>query len=421
MEIPEPLFMDKFYKSTVFNILAILVGLGICVAGGYRWGWQDGQTTPKTINITGVSNAVPQGTANGSDFSVFWQTWDLLGQNYLKYSDVTGEKRVQGAVRGLAGSMGDPYTTYFNPKESKDFQESVQGKGFGGIGIEIGSRKGQLMVIAPLKGTPADKAGLRAGDYILRINATSTENLSVDQVVTLIRGKEGTDVTLLIFRDGWDKTKEFKITRSTIEIPTLDLTMKDDGVAYIQLYSFNGNASRLFGQAALQAGRKGARGVVLDLRNNPGGYLDSAVDIAGWFMPRGKIVVSEAGRSNSRGDLRANGTAALDKLPVVVLINKGSASASEILAGALRDQRGAKLVGEQSFGKGTVQEVFDLKDGSSIKITIAHWVMPSGQILDSEGIKPDFNVPITDSDIEKNKDPQLDKAMSIIKGEIDNN
>ena len=410
--------MDNFFKSKFFSTLAILVSLVICVAAGYSWGWRESQATPHSVVITGVTNGVPQGVATSTDFSVFWQAWDLLSQNYLKYSDSTGEKRVQGAVRGLAGSMGDPYTTYFNPKESKDFQDSVQGKGFGGIGIEIGSRKGQLMVIAPLKGTPADKAGLRAGDYILRINATSTESLSVDQAVSLIRGKEGTDITLQMFRDGWDKPKDYKITRSTIEIPTLDLTMKDGGVAYIQLYSFNANASRLFYQAALQAIRQGAKGVVLDLRNNPGGYLDSAVDIGGWFIPRGKIVVSEAGRSDSRGDLRANGTAALDKLPVVVLINKGSASASEILAGALRDQRSAKLVGEQSFGKGTVQEVFDLKDGSSIKITIAHWVMPSGQILDSEGIKPDYDVPISDSDIQSNKDPQLEKAMEVIKGEM---
>lgn len=410
--------MGNSVKSKIFSALAVILGLIFCVSVGYKWGWQEGHATSRSVVVTGLSNTDPQGSGSGTDFSTFWETWDLLKKNYLKGSELTNEKMVQGAIRGLTRSTGDPYTTYFDLKESEKFEESVEGKGFGGIGIEIGMRKEQLTVIAPLKGTPADKAGLRAGDYILEVNSTSTEGLGIDQAVSLIRGPEGTQVKLTIFREGWDKTREFEITRDTINIPTLDLTMKDGGIAYIQVYNFYGRVTQAFHQAALQAIRQGAKGIVLDLRNNPGGYLDASVDIAGWFLPQGKIVVSEVGRSGSRGDLRANGTAALAKMPVVVLINQGSASASEILAGALRDQRKARLVGQQSFGKGTVQEVYDLADGSSVKITIAHWVMPSGQILDTEGLKPDIEVEFTEEDIENDRDPQLDKALEVIKQEI---
>lgn len=407
-------------RNVLITIVVSVLAAAIIFGSGLWWGIKFGSATTKNIQISDVSGMSSEGSAKDADFSTFWQAWQTIHDNYLKDSQVNSQARVYGAIRGLTSSMGDPYTVFFDPKESKDFQDSVSGKGFGGVGIELGMRKDQLMVIAPLKKTPADKAGIKSGDWILKINATSTQGLSIDEAVNMIRGPEGTEVKLMTYREGWDSPKEVKLTRATIDVPTIDLTMNNDGIAHVQLYSFNGNAANLFYNTAMSLIRQGAKGIVLDLRNNPGGYVDAATDIAGWFVPRGTLVVSEAGRSDSRGELRASGNDALGKLPIVVLMNGGSASASEILAGALRDQRQAKLIGEQSFGKGTVQEVYNLKDGSSIKITIAHWVMPSGRILDSEGLKPDYEIKLTEDDFKNGRDPQLDKALDILKGEISN-
>lgn len=249
------------------------------------------------------------------------------------------------------------------------------------------------------------------------INSSSTEGISVDEAVKWIRGPENTEVKLTILRDDWEKPREFKIVRATIEVPTLDYEVKD-GIVQVKLYSFNANADRVFYDAMINTIPQGAKGMVLDLRNNPGGYLEVAVQLAGWFLDRGTLVVSEVSRSNSKEDFKANGNAALAKFPVVVLINQGSASASEILAGALRDQRKIKLVGEQSFGKGTVQQVMPLKDNSSLKITVAHWVLPSGQILEGNGLKPDIEVKITEGDITNKRDPQLEKAIEALKQEM---
>ena len=305
-------------------------------------------------------------------------------------------------------------------KKNEKFQEDIQGN-FGGIGAEIGVKKNQLMVIAPLKDTPASRAGLKSGDKIFKINATSTEGMAVDEAVQLIRGPKKSEVILTIFRDGWDQTQDFKIIRDTILIPTLDYSMKDDNIAYFQLYSFNANAEQLFYQSVAKALlSEGARGMILDLRDNPGGYLDVAVNLAGWFVPRGTLVVKEESSAGVLQELKASGNAALVKFPVVVLINGGSASASEILAGALRDNRGIKLVGEKSFGKGTVQELIPLRDNSYLKLTIAHWVLPSGKILENGGLDPDIEVKRTDDDIKNERDPQLDKAMEVLKSEIQN-
>jgi carboxyl-terminal processing protease len=216
-------------------------------------------------------------------------------------------------------------------------------------------------------------------------------------------------------RDGWEKPKEVKIVRDTIVAPTLDFEMKEGNVAYIRLHSFNANANRLFYQAVLQGLSRGAKGMVLDMRNNPGGYLEVAVDLAGWFVPRGMIVVSEEGRAGVTQEFRAEGNAALEKFPVVVLVNGGSASASEILAGALRDLRDVKLVGEKTFGKGTVQQIVELRDGSSMKLTIAHWVLPSGKVLEGEGLEPDIEVVLSDEDLESENDVQLTKALEVLR------
>jgi carboxyl-terminal processing protease len=324
---------------------------------------------------------------------------------------------MQGAISGLVQSLGDPYTEYFSPADNQQFQQDITGD-FGGIGAELGmSTSSQLVVITSLKGTPAEAAGIKTGDWIMKIDATSTQGMSTDEAVNLIRGAEGTPVTLTIFRTGWSATKDFTMVRANIKVPTVDFEMKGD-IAHISLESFNQDAEPLFYQALQSAVNDNAKGIALDLRGDPGGYLEVAVDLAGYFLKPGTLIVKEVGRTVPEQDFKASGNGALADFPMVVLIDGGSASASEILAGALHDDRNIPLVGEKSFGKGTVQQLEDLSDGSSIKITVAHWVMPSGRILDHDGIVPDYVVPITDSDVTNKQDPQLDKAIQVLNAEI---
>lgn len=398
-------------RKKIITGVCVLVAVTALIGSGFAFGYTQGKKHPENIIVKGVANMTGDGVT--ADFSAFWQTWNIVNEQYLRNKDVKDSDKVYGAIQGLVASLGDPYSEFFTPVNGKKFQEDVRGD-FGGIGAEIGIRKDKLLVISPLKDSPAMKAGLRPLDYIVKIGATSTDNLTIDQAVNMIRGPRGSTVTLSIFRDSFEKTKDFVITRDIIMLPTVDLTMKGN-IADIQLYGFNANSDRLFYDAVKKAAAQGARGMVLDLRNDPGGYLDVAVDMAGWFLEKGKVVVSEAGRNGTTETFRADGNAALKDFPVVVLINQGSASAAEILAGTLRDQRNIKLIGEQSFGKGTVQQVQNLYNGSSLKITIAHWVLPSGITLDNGGLKPDIEVKLTDEDIAKKRDPQLDKAIEELK------
>ena len=274
------------------------------------------------------------------------------------------------------------------------------------------------MIVAPLKNTPAERAGLRAGDKILKIDDIATYDLNVDEAVKLIRGERGTTVILTILRNGWEEPKEISIVRDIIQVPTLDWEIKDGNILYLHLYNFYEQAPFLLYQAIVQSIFHDIQGIVLDLRDNPGGFLEASVNIAGWFLERGATVVSEEFRSGEKEIFKASGSGLFKDMPMVVLINQGSASASEILAGALRDNRGVKLVGKKSFGKGTVQEMVELKDKSVIKITVAHWVLPQGLIIENNGLTPDYEIDLTDKDREEKRDPQLEKAMEILKSEI---
>jgi carboxyl-terminal processing protease len=398
----------------VFIIGALSVAVAVLFASGVMVGVKIGEEYPKTVTVRGIENVENSEAIGNTDFGLFWDAWQKIDENHLRASEVGNEERVRGAVRGLVGSLGDPHSAFFDPAEDQKFQEDIKGN-FGGIGAEIGVRKEQLVVVAPLKDTPASKAGLLPLDRILLINTTSTEGMSVDEAVRMIRGPKGTEVTLTVLREGWDKPKEFKIVRDIIRIPTIDATMKEDGIVHVQLYSFNANAQLAFYEAAVDFLRKNPRGMILDLRNNPGGYLEVAVQLAGWFLPRGLLVVQEAPRSGAAEEFRANGNAAFKDFPLVILINEGSASASEILAGALRDHRHVKLIGEKSFGKGTVQQIVDLFDGSSMKLTVAQWVLPNGGILEGKGLEPDIVVKPSEKDIESGNDVQLTKAIEVMK------
>jgi len=411
---------DRFFPSKIaklgFFIFIGLIFVGVSFYFGYQYGFEKGIENPKTLIIKGVNN-LEEGMPEGIDFNVFWQAWQIIKDKYVYVEQVDNQKLVYGAISGLLNSLGDSYTVFMPPADAKKFGEDISGE-FSGIGAEIGIRNNQLLIIAPLKNSPAEKAGLRAGDKIFKINSTSTEGLIVDEAVKLIRGKEGTTVILTIMRNSWDNPKEFKIVRQIIQIPTVDWEIKENKIAYFSLHNFYENAPFLFYRAVIDTIFSNPKGIILDLRNNPGGYLEAAVNIAGWFLDANDLVVSEEFRSGSKEEFKASGNGYLKDLPIVILINEGSASASEILAGALRDNRGAKLVGKKSFGKGTVQELAGLKDGSQIKVTVAHWITPNGQIIEKNGLTPDYEVNITDEDIESGNDPQLAKALEIIRSEI---
>ncbi len=274
---------------------------------------------------------------NTINFSLFWDAYNKLKQNFINPEKINDEEIVYGAIEGMTKSLGDSYTTFFNPTDAKKFQDDLSGS-FEGIGAEIGIRKDQLTIVAPLKNTPAEKTGLKPGDIVVQIDGTSAVDMTTDNAVNLIRGKRGTNVVLTIYRDGWQETKDITITRDTIIIPAMEWEILDNNIAYIQIYQFDDSLISDFEIASRKILQSSANKIILDLRNNPGGYLEVAQEIAGWFLPADQIVAIEDFGDNREQKLyKTNGNYSLEKYPIVVLINQGSASASEILAGALRD------------------------------------------------------------------------------------
>jgi len=394
-------------NPTLKKALAIL-GIAFLVLAGsvssYYFGKQEAKK--EIINDVFFKGALDE-TAKNLDFTLFWDAWQTLKQEFIDKTKFDNQKMLYGAISGMVNSLKDPYTVFMDPDESKRFSEDTAGK-FEGVGLEIGKKKEQLQVISPLEGTPAKKAGLRAGDKIVKIDNVFTNDLTVDEAVSKIRGPKGSQVTLTIFREGWNNTKDFTITRDTIVVPSLKWEIKDNNIAYVQLYQFSEKADADFKKAALEIFRSPAKKIIIDLRNNPGGYLEVARSIASFFLEQGSVVVIEdfGGKKEQEKEL-ANGNSMFLDFPVVILINQGSASASEILAGALRDNRQIKLIGETSFGKGSVQQVKDFADGSSLKVTVAKWLTPKGVSISDHGLDPDFKVDLTDQDYEQGKDPQL--------------
>lgn len=396
--------------------IAKIFAAGVIIFGIGFFSYWLGTLRPETIVVKGVTNIEhdPKLTA---DFGVFWEAWNRIKNESLKGPELKEQDMTYGAIDGLVQSLDDPNSVFFPPADAQKFEEDVTGN-FGGIGAEIGERDETIVVIAPLKDSPAEKAGIRSGDKILKVDETSTLGMKVIDAVKIIRGPVGTAVVLNMFREGWDKPKDVKITRDIISVPTLDWKMLDGNVGYVRIMAFNENAPGMFYRAIKELLTDGINGLIIDLRDNPGGFLEVAVELAGWFMEKGSLVVTEEFRPDApqtKQLFRANGNGVLAPIPVVVLVNQGSASASEILAGALRDNRGAKLIGEKTFGKGTVQELKRLHDGSSIKLTIAHWRLPNGDIIEKNGIKPDYEVKISDEDVKNKKDTQLLKAQEVIK------
>lgn len=396
--------------------VAYLTILILCAGMAGGTGYALGTRYPKTFNITGLENA-EKGSTSKEDFAIFWDAWQQIQNSYLRAGEVKSGEMIYGAAKGLVGSLDDPYSIFMDPAEARRFGEDINGN-FGGIGAEIGLKNEQIVIIAPLKGSPAEKSGFMSGDKLYEINASSTMGMSINEAVKKIRGPKGTGVTFLVGRTGREKPLTIKVVRDTIKIPVVEWVMKEGTIAHIQFYTFSEDSAALVRKALQEAQVAGAKGIVLDMRNNPGGYLDAAVAIAGYFVDAGTTIVFEEFRNGKRDTFLSQGTPIVKGMPLVILLNGGSASASEILAGALKDALGTQIVGEKSFGKGTVQELTALRGGAEIKLTIAHWILPKGAQIDKNGIVPDVEVKFTDADREKKRDPQLDKALEIVKKRI---
>lgn len=349
---------------------------------------------------------------------MFWYVWDRVHESFIDKDKLDNNKLLFGAIKGMVDATEDPYSNYLNPKESKNFSDSLQGS-FEGIGTEIGKRDSNIVIIAPLKNTPAERAGLKPGDIILKIDEVSTYKMSLDEAVSRIKGKKGTSVTLNILREGETEPMDIKITRALINIPVMNLEYLNspasrEKIAHLTIYNFNEKLLNEFQKAVEEIKRGNVNKIILDLRNNPGGILEVAVDVAGFFLDKDTVVVKELSQGGNIKEHKSKGNAFLKGKQVVVLINKGSASASEILAGALKEINNITLIGEKSFGKGSVQAFEVLPDRSSLKLTIAKWLTPKEHSIQDNGITPDIEVKITKDDLNSKKDPQLDKAVEIL-------
>lgn len=399
-----------FNQRNIQVFISLITAL-ILFLGGFYFGQKEAHNKYPDLVSANLNEKV--------DLEPFWKAWDLLEEKFVPASSstdlVNNQEKIWGAIVGLAASYGDPYTTFFPPVESKNFEEEISGS-FGGVGMEVGIADGLLTVIAPLKGTPADRAGVLAGDKIVSIDGEPSLDMSTEEAVKLIRGDIGTKVTIVFARRGLNEPIIKEIVRAAIEIPTV-YTKMVDGVFVIELYNFSATAPNFFRGALREFIESGSDKLVIDLRNNPGGYLEAALDMASWFLPPGKVVVTEdfGGKRENREYKSKGYDIFTDELKLAILINQGSASASEILAGALKEYGKAILIGERTFGKGSVQELVDVTDDTSLKITVAHWLTPSGQSISDGGLEPDIKVDLNSENTENQRDPILDEAVRYLK------
>ncbi len=422
--------MEEKKSKRAQYALVVVLAAAIFVAGV-----KYGETrVPAVLKVTELENK-EIGKPESVDFAAFWKAWNVLNEKYVGNATTSPQEKVWGAIEGLASSLKDPYTVFMPPEEAAMFQSEIQGS-FEGVGMEIDSRDEVIVVVAPLKGTPAAAAGLQPGDKIIKINDTVTAGMKTEQAVRLIRGKKGTAVRFTIIRNGKRAPFEVSVTRDLINIPTIDTEVRNspsassaaatttpgdtladkNGVFVIKLYNFSSAAPQLFRDALRDFITSRSDRLIIDLRGNPGGFLEVAVDIASFFLPAGEVVATEDHGGN--GDNRVYRSRGYDvfndKLKMAILVNAGSASASEILAGALREHGKAKLVGVKTFGKGSVQELIDITPDTALKVTIARWLTPKGVSISANGLIPDVEVAMTQEDIEKGRDPQMEKAIKLL-------
>ncbi|MCL5438721.1 MAG: S41 family peptidase [Patescibacteria group bacterium] len=411
-------------KIGKFQLIAVIV---ISALLGYYIGitkisldWKNYKPTVTFVNKE------PPVALTTVDLSMFWNVWSSLEKTYYDRTKVDPQKMLNGAISGMVESLDDPYTVFLPPVQNSDFKQSLAGQ-FEGIGAELGMQGKQIIVVAPLDGMPAKNAGIKAGDAILKVDGQATNGWTLTQAVDKIRGQKGSDVTLEILHKDSNKPLTLKVTRGTITVKSVDGWVKavkdierikigdkkDDKIIYIRLSQFGDNTNQewltlINNLSLLSRQGKNVKGLILDLRNNPGGYLNDATFIASEFIKSGTVVSQEKG-SGEKTDYGVLRKGLFTDIPIMVLINKGSASASEIVAGALRDHERAKLVGETSFGKGTIQQAEELGNGAGLHVTIAKWLTPKGIWVHQKGLEPDFKVTLDSKD--QSRDTQLEKAV----------
>jgi len=405
----------KYFTRPVFIFLTI-VFVFASFAGGFLYGKQSGI---RSVVPEGEGHVVNRGVSNNEyisedvDFAMYWDVWNLLKETYLE-QPVSEKDLFYGSLAGMLASIDDPYTVFFDPELNDQFMNELSGT-FEGIGAEIGIKADRLTIIAPLSGTPASIAGLQAGDKVYMIDGEDTTGISVDYAVSKIRGPQDSEVVLTIYRNGFDELQDIAIVRDTIEVDSVRWEIGDDNIAYIEMSFFNRDTGRLFEDAVQEILTNDVQGIVVDLRNNPGGYLDQAVDVAGHWVEKNTVVIQR-----TRGQEQKYPTTSIARLkdiPTIVLVNAGSASASEIFAGALQDYGLATIIGMQTFGKGSVQDYSGLPDGSAVKITTAEWLTPLRRTINNEGITPDIEIEMTTEDFNSDIDPQMNKAVELLLGE----
>ncbi len=424
--INETKIKTPFIKRGIFiyiGIILIIISFGIGIFVGKRGNnikitSVAGQT--KYGELLNKDTEIPKYLTHNVDFKVFWQAWNIIQNEYVD-KPVGETKLFYGAMNGMLASLGDPFSAFLEPKTASDFTQELSGK-FEGVGMEVGLRNDVLTVISPLAGTPAEKAGIRAADIIVEINGESTEGIDLQEAVKKIRGPKGTIVDLKVYRTKTNEFLNIKVTRDTIKIVSVSYKiytsvdyseLNNKKIALIKITNFNADTANRFKKIVQQLVLDNPDGLILDLRSNPGGYLDSSIEIADYWLEPNDIVVKEDFSDKPEEIHRAQNKSILSNFKTVVLINGGTASASEIVSGALQDFNKAIIIGEQSFGKGSVQELIDLDDGSAIKITVARWLTPKGRIIDKEGITPDIEVEMSEDDYNNFLDPQLDAAIKI--------
>lgn len=396
-------------KDLTFGIVALVVLLIVFFIGSY--------TGERKAKNSFFPSGIP---ITSEQFEPYWKVWNVINDKFVSATTTDTQARIWGSIRGLASSQNDPYTVFFPPEENKTFKSDIAGN-FEGVGMEIAIKDGILTVVTPVKNSPAERAGVKAGDKIIKINGNLTNDLTVEKAVKQIRGERGTTVKIVFVREGVSLPIEKSIVRDIIDIPTLETSTRND-IFIIRLFSFTAQSPDLFRKALREFIESGKHKLIFDLRGNPGGYLDAAWDISSWFLPSGKVIVTEdfGGKGTnkvytSKGYDVLNGYfGSPSKYKVIVLVDGGSASASEITAGALQEQGVAKLVGNKTFGKGSVQELVPITSNTSLKVTIARWLTPKGHNLSHDGLEPDYDVKVTQKDIDDKKDVQLDKAVEIL-------
>ncbi|MEK9171994.1 MAG: S41 family peptidase [Patescibacteria group bacterium] len=404
--------MEFLKRHTALLVLGVIIAIGF-----YILGFNSGEKSLSTA-VVGIENTT-EDKPLGVDFAPFWKAWNLINEKYVPASTtaktVGDQEKIWGAIKGLTSSLEDPYTVFFPPVESELFESDIRGN-FEGVGMEVVAKDGAIIVIAPLKNSPASRAGIIAGDRVVKIGNKETSNLSTEDAVGIIRGPKGTRVTLTIFRNGVKEPFDIEVVRDVIDIPTIDTKELPGGIFVIELYSFSAQSPNLFRAALREFILSDNDKLILDLRGNPGGYLEAAIDMASWFLPSSRVVVREDfGQSRDEKIYRSKGYDIFsENLKFVILIDRGSASASEILAGALAEHGRAILVGDKTFGKGSVQELVNITSETSLKITIARWLTPNGLSISQDGIEPKFLVKYAPADREAGRDPQLEKAIEIL-------